>query len=272
MGLITITANIGCDGLEIARKVAEELSIDLYDDDRLRQEALKMGVKAEEMKGFEEKAPGYWERFFSQKPESYVDVMESVIYAVAQRGQGVIVGHGASFLLRDFGCALHARVYASDDFRVESLMESHGMEDEAAYKMIMKSDRERGGFMDYAFQIDWNDPSFYDLMINRDKVGVKTAAKMIAKAAVSDEINSCSLTAVEAMENLSLQKKVEAAILRANFSKTELHVEVPEPGVVEIMGWLRQSEEKDNLLKVVKAVSGVKSVHESFVVVPNMAE
>ena len=43
MSLVTITRNIGCGGTTIARLVADGLKLELYDDHRLQEEAIKMG-------------------------------------------------------------------------------------------------------------------------------------------------------------------------------------------------------------------------------------
>ena len=43
MSLITITRCIGCGGEEIARKVAGELGLPLYNDKKLEEEAVHMG-------------------------------------------------------------------------------------------------------------------------------------------------------------------------------------------------------------------------------------
>ncbi len=58
-------------------------------------------------------------------------------------------------------------------------------------------------------------------------------------------MQSCSLTAVESMENLALAHKVEAAIFKNNFSITSLTVEVEKKGEVTVMVWLRDHLEKD---------------------------
>jgi hypothetical protein len=49
MALITFTHTIGCDAEEIARRVAEGLGVEVYDDAKLREEALRMGLHADWM-------------------------------------------------------------------------------------------------------------------------------------------------------------------------------------------------------------------------------
>jgi cytidylate kinase len=62
MSLITVTTSIGCGATAVSRKVADDLKIDLYDDERLQQEALNMGYSSQDLKGFDEKAPGLFDR------------------------------------------------------------------------------------------------------------------------------------------------------------------------------------------------------------------
>ena len=94
MSLITITHTIGCDALAIARRVADGLSVEIYDDSRLREEAFRMGLHTDQLKGFQEKAPDWFEHLMSEKPTMYLNLMESVVYEAARHGKGVIVGHG----------------------------------------------------------------------------------------------------------------------------------------------------------------------------------
>ena len=46
MSLITVTTSIGCGAMGVSQKVADELKIEIYDDERLQQEALNMGYSS----------------------------------------------------------------------------------------------------------------------------------------------------------------------------------------------------------------------------------
>jgi cytidylate kinase len=271
MSLITITRSIGCEGALIARRVSDELKLDLYDDQRIQEEAIKMGIP-EDLKSLDEKAPGLFDRLLTHKPSLYLDLMESVVYKVSQQGQGVILDHGAHRLLQDFGCALHVRINASEAFRIQHLMDHQAIDQEAAEKIIHKNDRERRNFLQFAFHIEWNDSSLYDLIIKRDKLSADSAAKLIVEVAQSQEIKECSLAALESMERLSLSKKVEAAIIKNNFSPVDFQVDITEEGVAKITGWTHTKHEKDRLLKVVEGVPGVSEVKSNVFVVKTFSE
>jgi cytidylate kinase len=263
--------------MAIAGLVADELKLELYDDRRLEEEATKLGIQPEDLRELDEKAPGLFSRILSIKPRVYLDLLQAVVYEVARGGQGIILGHGSQVLLRDFGCALHVRIHASESSRIESLMKERGLSREAAGKLIRKTDHERRGFLQFAFHKDWKDPSLYDVVVNRDKLSTGLAAQIIIQAARSQEIKECSLTALESMEKLSLARRIEAAVLENRqihdaFRPDILNIEVPEKGTVRITGVAHAEDAKERLVEVVRGVPGVAKVKAEIVVVPSSAE
>jgi cytidylate kinase len=238
--------------MAIARQVAEGLNIELYDDERQQAEALELDIPSDYLGSMDKKAPGFFDRILGKKPDVYLDVMEAVVYRASRHGQGVIIGHGSQMLLQDFGCALHIRIHASMARRIHNLMSSQNLSQQNAEKLIRKNDRERHGFFSFAFQRDLNDPSLYDLILNTEKIGDEAAVKFIIELASSDEISSCSLTALDAMEKRSQTKKVEAVLLDSDINLSMLHIEAPEKGVVRINGLTSTQDEKDRIFKVMQ--------------------
>lgn len=268
MSLITIKSGIGCGRKEVSAIVAKTLNLELFDNDRLRTEALNLGIMAEELKGLDEKAPGFFDLLWSQKPAAYLDLMESVIYEVAKKGKGIIIGHGSHFLLRDFNCALHVLLSASEPFRIAQIMKESDMAQEVAEKMIRKNDHDLKGFLRFAFHLNWEDNSNYDLVINPEKIGFEGAAKLIIEAADSQAVKECSLAAKDAMQRLALKKKIEATLLKQKFELINFNIEVSENGVVELAGFVHQQSEKEALISTVKAVPGVRDLNARLALMP----
>ena len=267
MSLVTITHTLGCNGLEIAQRVAESLGVNLYDDSRLRAEAIRMGLHEEKLKGFEEKAPDWFDRILGDKPEMYLELMESVVYDAAGRGEGVILGHGSQMLLHDFGCAAHVLVTMHEESRIHALVHEMNLSPEAARKVIHQSDNRKKGFFRYAFHQDWDDPSLYDLCINPDKIGAERAAHLIIDLARSPELKTCSRYALEALERLSQTKRIEAVLREMDLRPAGLRVEMPRRGVVHISGVLFKHEDKGRIPAVVANIPGVEKVQVDDVMV-----
>lgn len=261
MSLITITHSLGSRGTAIAQKLATTLDLKLYDDAALAQIALESGMRGKELMGIGENPPGFFARFLSVNPTAYVDLMESVIYHVSRQGNGIILGHGSQILLKEFDCAFHVRIHASEKVRAQELARRQQLQPIAAAKMLEKADNRQKGFFKFAFSLDWNDASLYDLIVNTAKLGVDTAAALIANASNSGDFETCSLNALNAMDNLSLEKKVHAAIIKQNVEMEYLNIEVPEKGSVHITGLVSSTNDKDSIQSALEAIPDATDVH-----------
>ena len=268
MALVTVSGGMGCGADKVGRFVSEGADVTLYDDQKLQIEAIKLGLRDQDLKGFDEKAPGFFDSLRGYNPELYIDLMESVIYEVSRSGKGVILGHGSQLLLRDFGCALHVLIHGSANYRIKQVMATHGLSEKAAEKMISKSDSERRGFMRFAFKMDLDDMSLYDLIINTEKLGIDGAGKLILEAFQSQAVKECTLNALETMERMAMLKKVQAALLKEHFGLSQFNVDVPEKGVVQVIGFAVDEEKKKQMLAAVKKVAGVSKVKDEIGILP----
>lgn len=266
MALITISQGIGCEGLAIARRVATKLNIELIDDWKLQETALNMGVLSSELKHLNEKAPGLFDRIFTNKPERYLDLMDAVVYEVARKGRGVILGHGSQILLRDFECALHVLIHEDTSRRVLCLMEKQGLKKESAFELIEKHDAERNGYFKYAFNMNINDPSLYDLVVNTHKIRLEAAADLIVSLAAEDDIRECGLSAMIAMEKMALEKKIHAALAENNLDFSKLSIKVQADGIVRLSGLVDTDKARTEVIRTVKAVEGVTVIQSDIVV------
>lgn len=260
MSLITISQGIGSDGTIIAQRVAEGLELELYDDLKIKQETLEIGLEADKLKDFDGKAPGFLDRLLGRRPDVYLDLMHAVIYKIAQKGQGVIVGHGSQVLLHDFDCALHVLIHASLPSRIEKLMETKGMSQDIAANLVSKSDNEKKGFFQFAYHKNWDDPGLYDVCLNPGKVGIKMAADLIIQISRSPGLKACSLKALETMSLLSQVKQVEAALIKKGVDLSLLDLKVVEKGVVDVGGMVHTHEEKEKIRAIISSVPGIVKV------------
>jgi len=208
MPLITITDSFGTNGNEIARIVAQDLGVGLFDDKRLQSIVKETEVSARTDYRFDQQAPGLWERIRSREPQVYLEIMEAAVYDIARKGDGVIIGHGSQMLLRDFDCAFHVRLFSDFNSRVENLVSNQGMKRDVAENIIAQYDKSQKAFFRYAFKIDIDTPSLYDLVINTGKLKERTIAALIMNAIQSDDVQSCSLGALSSMTRLSIDRRI----------------------------------------------------------------
>ena len=261
MKFITISRQLGSNGAIIAQALSEKLGYKFHDTASIDNVAREMGF-LDSVAGSDERTPSFFKRFFSHKAAINQARLNSVIYELAKHGNGVFLGRGGHILLKSFSCALHVRVIASRPKRVANLLE-RGFTEQTALRAIEESDRERAGFISYAFGKDWDDPGLYDVLLNMDKLSIPLAVDTITGIARSEEITSCSLDSMETLAKMALSARAEAAIEEAGLSyapSLSVTVSVAEMGNVRLEGTVGDEISKVRAGEVVQAVSGVQTV------------
>jgi cytidylate kinase len=259
MYFITISEMFGTGGDQIARQVAKKLGYTYYGEEELSKVADEMGFLSD-IKKMDEKGPALFEKFFSERPKIYLNRLQSVIFEVAKKGNGVFFGRGSQLLLRSFDCAFHVLVTGSTEKRIERVMAERRVGREVAEQMINRSDHDKRGFLRFAFDEDWLNPQLYDLLLNMDKLTINSAVKIVVDAAKSDEIKACGRDSVKLLGKLSLHRKVESAFLEAGVTNPHLFVTVEDANSVRLYGVVNSSEEKEMLEKTIKGIKDVKKV------------
>jgi cytidylate kinase len=269
MHFITFSRKMGTNGSEIARQVANKLGYQFYDTEAIENAAREMGF-LENVKEIDEKVPSLFQRLFSHKPAIELDRLNSIVYELAKNGNAVFLGRGSHILLKSFSCALHIRVTASLERRVQNLIE-RGFRREGALKAIERSDHERGTFIKFAFGVDWENADLYDLVLNMDKLNVDLAVNTILDMARSEEIKTCSIDAMKSLEMMGLTTRAEAALIEAGLTYgpvTSVSIHVEEPGKIRLTGMVENQESKARAERVLKTVKGVNSIDNQIRIVP----
>ncbi len=109
----------------------------------------------------------------------YVRMMEMVILDVAEGGNVVIVGRGGQVVLRNTPEALHVQIVAPFQLRVTTLAERDGLDEQDAFGRVRASDQARRDYLRRYHEVDWLDPTLYDLVINTAKMSPSVAAGLI---------------------------------------------------------------------------------------------
>jgi cytidylate kinase len=269
MKWITFSRKMGTRGSEVARRVASDLGYRFYDTKAIHQMAQELGVLGSVVE-IDEKAPPVWQRLFSPRPTVYLERLYSVIYELARQGDAVFLGRGSHLLLRDFPCALHVRVTASPETCLRTVM-AQGLNREAAARAIHRTDAERSAFVKFAFGVDWEDPTRYDLVLNMDKLSVPLAVSVVLHVVRAGEISDASAEAIRTLGMLALSSRAEAALSEATSSHrfaSALSVSVVEPGKVQVRGTVETEENRAEAERVLRAVKGVEAVENEIRVVP----
>lgn len=269
MYFITFSRKMGTSGSEIAQRVADQLGYQLHDTEAIENVAREMGF-LNDVRNIDEKTPSLFTRFFSQKPEVHADRLNSVIYELASRGSSVFLGRGSHILLRSFECALHVRVTASLEHRIQNLA-ARGIPWDEAVKLIQRSDYERSGFIRLFFGLDWENSELYDVTLTMDHVTVNLAVETILQMARSEEGRTCSIDAMKSLEMMGLARRAEATLIESGLLQVP-SVSVTEPGRVQLIGVATSRANKERIEQLLMAVKGVKSIDNQIKVVASYSK
>lgn len=269
MKWVTVSRRMGTQGSAVAKQVANDLGYRFYDTEAIHRMAQELGV-LESVRAVDEKAPTIFQRIYSHKFLVYLERLSSVIYELAKQGDAVFLGRGSHLLLRDFPCTLHVRVTASAETCIRNLM-AQGLTREAATRTCKRGDDERSAFVKYAFGVDWEDPTRYDLILNMDKLSIPLAVSAVLHLVRSPALSDASAEALHALGMLALARRAEAALGEATLDHSfaaSLSVTVVAPGHVRVSGRVETEAQKANTENVVRAVKGVDVVDNVIQVVP----
>jgi cytidylate kinase len=203
--VVCISHATGAGGEEVGRMVAETLGFPYVDDEIVAEAAASAGIGADEVAA-EERRRSLVARLLDAMawsgadawtlgagiPVVYGDELTSddlralirdAIRQTAERGDVVIVAHGASHHLGPGPGILRVLVTASADTRTARLAESHGLDDGDAARAVKESDAGRRDYLKRFYEIDEESPAHYDLVVNTDVLSIAQATRLIALAA-----------------------------------------------------------------------------------------
>jgi cytidylate kinase len=112
-------------------------------------------------------------------------LIRETIARTAARGNVVIVAHGASHVVSGHGEALRVLVTASPQTRAARIAELKGLDRARATRELKEADAARRDYLSRFYEIDEEQPTHYDLVINTDRLSVEDAARLVVQAVTS---------------------------------------------------------------------------------------
>jgi cytidylate kinase len=213
--VITISRQFGAAGVPVGRALADRFGAEFLDRAIVAQAALRAGVPEQDLESYDERLPSFWQRvasalaasstepalpsagYLDQLPpmsmhERLLAVTRAVIEEAAQRGNAVIVGRGAAFILGRRPGALHVQLHASMDARVRYLLSrvedipvEVRPEERSLRELCQSVDAARADYLRRLYGVDWLDATQYDLALDTGRFGVTRTTELIESVARS---------------------------------------------------------------------------------------
>jgi hypothetical protein len=181
---VAISREAGARGGTIAKMVGEHLGWQVFDQEMLtflaNDEPARADLLADVPAGGREWADA---RLAGADAKLGPDLAGAVrlTLAVAARGDAVLIGRGAGFLL-PAETTLHVRVVAPWEQRVAYLAQWLRLPRDEAAAEVRSRDEKRAALLDALTGREPGDATGYDLVLNSARLGLEACAELIAQA------------------------------------------------------------------------------------------
>lgn len=183
--IVSISREFGSGGRDIAKKVAEDLGLELYDRNMLEDIAKAMNIEPEVLEDIDEKPRN---KLLSRRVNGHSNSMEENLaqmqfeYLRQKADQGesfVVVGRCSETILKDREGLVSIFIVGDKETKLNHAMEKFGISYEEAVFKCERHDRSRRRYHNHYSDFKWGDSRNYDMCINSSRLGMDGTAGII---------------------------------------------------------------------------------------------
>jgi CMP/dCMP kinase len=220
MTVITISRQFGSGGDEIAQQLGQAIGYQLFNKQMVIEAAQAAGLTEADFVDYSEenhRVRGLLDRLFESTPvlpytgiwpddlaamysveemrvreSNSLIFIQKIILSAYEKGKIIIVGRGGQVMLKDRPGAVHVRIIAPLEVRVERIkarlragsqplsaeMDQHLTTQ--ARDMVHQRDAISADYIKRFYQADWTDPLLYHLVLNTGRISIPQAVQEIA--------------------------------------------------------------------------------------------
>ena len=193
--IITISREFGSGGRTIGKMVAQKLGYDFYDSEIVNKVAERSGFAPAFIEECGEYASAKSSLLFAivtanqysaggmaMQDKLYLE-QANIIHEIAEKGNCVIVGRCADFILRERKDCLNVFICADMESRARRIVERYGHKDKSPEKRLAEKDQKRKVYYKNYTGRPWGQAQNYALCLNSGILGLETCVDMIVRAA-----------------------------------------------------------------------------------------
>jgi len=259
MPVVAMTHEMGSLAKDVALQLAKELNLSVMRHEVVEHVADRMHVHGSLINRLREGKAGVIERFRADERSVAVYTAEEVL-ELADRGNVVLRGWGATRWLSPVPHALCVRITRPLDKRVQWVMEHLQIDDaDLAKEEVLRSDHAHASRMHQQFAVTWGDPLLYDLILNTDRLSVDSCVHVIREMLQRPEFAETPESRAK-LHNMTLEAHVRAA-LRGHRATHDVNITLEaDGGTLRLSGIVVSAEEHSQAAAVAAAVPGVSVV------------
>lgn len=187
--VITITREFGSGGRTIGMVLAHRLGYDFYDHNLVEKLAEESGFAQEfiETHGEDASSANSFIFRFNNSGCDTVDrlyiAQRKLIRELAEKGNCVIVGRCADYILRERTDTLNVFIWAKEEYKQNRVTSYYGETEEAIEKRLINKDKKRIAFYQYYTGRKWAQAYNYQLCLESSRLGIERCVDIIEEAA-----------------------------------------------------------------------------------------
>jgi cytidylate kinase len=185
--VITISRQMGSGGRAVAEQVAVELGWRFVSKELVTETARQTGFDESKIERIFDQRLSLQDRItYEQRSAKYLEAVSKVIREFVDEGNMVILGRGAHVIMAGDPRIFRVHIVADLETRIQRMASAYGLKGkkglaEARHRVI-DSDYGRSAFHLLLFNVDWNNPLIYELVVNTTDVDLNHAAAAILSA------------------------------------------------------------------------------------------
>lgn len=191
--VVAISRQCGSLGEQVARRLAEGLGMNLYGDELIGLIAETNHVSEGVVRTLDEKGVTFMDDMlaalnekYSMMSNAYFDVLARAVAAIDRRGNAVILGRGAAYMIHGRG-DLKIRFTAPVNIRIKNTMRELNLSEDEAKQRLITIDADRARFVNHYFRVDAEDVRHFDLVVNNESLDLEASVEIV-KAALRNKM------------------------------------------------------------------------------------
>ena len=183
--VIAITREFGSGGRTIGKMLAQQLGYDFYDYELVQKIAQESGFAESFIEEYGEDAAsgGIFSFMANSWGTNVADQLylaqRKVILELAEKGNCVIVGRCADYILRHRDDVLNVFVHANMEYKKKRIVELYGDRSDSPEKRILDKDKRRKAYYRYYTDRSWGQATYYHICLDTSLLGIETSTEII---------------------------------------------------------------------------------------------
>jgi len=266
MPIITISRGRFSGGETLAEEIAAALGARCVSGEVLMEAAKAYNVPEDKVAQVFEKTPSFWERM-TESRRIYLSYVQATLAEWAKDDNLVYHGTAGQELFREVPHALKVGLMYPAEDRLQRIVKEFGYSRQEAERVVAQIDDDRTKRMKYLFNVDWRDPTRYDLVLRVGRIRPEYAREIILGLVARPEFQLLDDVRRVKFRDFLIKSKVNGILASTLAGRPSLIDVTVEDGVVTLQGVLTSHDPRiDQVVAQIGGIEGVKRVENGIVV------